>query len=309
MPLHSKVPLTSPSLIHTGTMQKRPTHNAVSQFISSFVPPKPNDVQFLYHVPRHPKYRPDHARVDQVILSVTPTSGVYDTIGYDAHLSELAATPGEILPHPPRTICFLHRPFALERWRVRRGTLVLASHTSFDENLTVGWNVELAGRLGMNPNESVCVQGYKGDAQRRIGIVGEVCAPRGLLERRIKQEFGTLESKYEGGSDEIRVVAIMNAFHAEEVHRVLNVAEQCGWTQQGTSGGRHVLYLTGEPRESGLSVAREYGLSVICVGHRAAEEWGIRYMGISIRAAFPSLQVKEILETEEPVNKPVRRYG
>jgi putative NIF3 family GTP cyclohydrolase 1 type 2 len=180
---------------------------------------------------------------------------------------------------------------------------VLASHTSFDEILTVGWNVALAERLNMTIGESICVQGYKGDAERKVGVVGRVSMPRGHLESRIKQEFGAAEAVYEGMSDDIRVVAIMNAFNAGEVQRVLEIALERGWIQPGEHAGSQMLYLTGQPRESGVSAANECGMSVVCVGHRSAEEWGIRYMAASLRTVFPDVSVKEVYEEEVPLPK------
>lgn len=276
-------------------MQKRPTHTAVNQFISTILPSKTNDVQFLYHIPRNPKYSPDTARVDQIVLSVTPTPGVYDYIGYDP-----TSAGASLAPRPPRTVCFLHRPFTLERRSVRRGTLVLASHTSFDEILTVGWNTALAARLEVNVGDSICVQGYKGDPERKIGIIGRLQMPKGLLLRRIEEEFGSTEIVHEGLSENIHVVAIMNAFHADEVDRVLDTAQQREWTQQGEHRGSHVFYLTGQPRESGLAAAKDCGMSVVCVGHRMAEEWGIRYLATRLRASFPGLRVNEVYEEEAP---------
>jgi putative NIF3 family GTP cyclohydrolase 1 type 2 len=278
-------------------MSKRPTHAAVAQFVSTILPPKPNDVQLLYHVPRNPKYDAETARVDQIVLSVTPTPGVYETIGFEA-ASTTSTVLRTALPRPPRTLCFLHRPFNLDRRRVKRGTLVLASHTSFDELLTVGWNEALAKRLKMDISESVCVQGYKGDPERRIGIIGRVSVPRGVLESRIKREMGTVEAAFEGTSEDIHVMAIMNAFNTGEVNRVLEMAQERGWIQAGENSGRNVLYLTGQPRESGLFAAREAGMSVVCVGHRSAEEWGIKYLASNLRTAFADLSVKEVYEEE-----------
>ncbi|KAJ4357552.1 uncharacterized protein N0V89_002128 [Didymosphaeria variabile] len=290
-------------------MQPRPTHSAITTFITTLLPPKPNDVQLLYHVPQHPRYAPDTARIDQIVLSVAPTPGVYDFIGYGPPKDPAPAQHGEMAPRLPRTLCFLHRPFTLDRRRVRRGTLVLASHTSFDENLTVGWNAALAAQLGMDLQTSDCVQGYKGDPERKIGIVGRTAMTMGAVDKILREQFGPFESRLVGSEEErIDVVAIMNAFNPGEVDRVLDIAKQRGWiasAEQG--GGRHVLYLTGQPRESGMAVAKEYGVQVVCVGHRAAEEWGIRYMSRRLRENFPGVDVKEIYEEEEPRTKDVRK--
>ncbi|KAJ4286230.1 hypothetical protein N0V90_013264 [Kalmusia sp. IMI 367209] len=280
-------------------MQARPSHSAITSFVSSILPPKANDVQLLYHVPRHPRYNADYARVDQIVLSVTPTLGVYDSIGYGSSALRTYAPRGEMAPRLPRTLCFLHRPFTLDRRRVRRGTLVLASHTSFDEHLTVGWNVALAAQLGVDLKTSECVQGYKGDPERKIGIVGKISMTTSSIEKLLHEQFGPFEARFVGSEeDHTRVVAIMNAFNADEVHRVLELAEQRGWISSVEEGGRHVLYLTGQPRDSGMAAAKERGLQVVCVGHRAAEDWGIRYLSQRLRQTFPGVDVKEVYEEE-----------
>ena len=280
----------------------------MGRFIASLLPVKENDVSRLYHVPRNTLYSPDTAVVEQIVLSITPTPGVYSLIGYP--LNETNIDPKTPFPitnaRPPRTVTFLHRPFTLDRRSVRRGTLVFASHTSFDENLTVGWNPALAERLSISAHSSLCVQGYKGDAERKIGIIGQVAATKAALLEQIQSEFGEMEMVQAGLSDEIRVVAIMNAFNDNEVHRVLGMAREQGWVpDEGSEAqGRHVLYLTGQPRASGLQAAAAVGLTVACVGHKTAEEWGIRYLAAGLRAAFPGVHVEEVYEVEVPVVRP-----
>lgn len=292
-------------LISLLTMQrpKKPTHAAVTSFITTILPLKDNDVSRLYHVPRNPRYDPETAIVDQIILSVTPTPGVYSHIGYvpdDASFDDAARRPS-LRTRQPRTLCFLHRPFNLDRRSVRRGTLVLSSHTSFDELLTTGWNTALAECLNMNVVDSACVQGYKGDPERRIGIVGQVSMVRDLLLGRIKEEFGEIELANDGLSDEIHALAIMNAFNEEEVQRVLDVALQHGWAAADDDApGRHVLYLTGQSRVAGLEAAKAFGMTVACVGHRPCEDWGIQYLAAQLRKTFPAVKVEVVYEEEEP---------
>lgn len=91
---------------------------------------------------------------------------------------------------------------------------------------------------------------------------------------------------------------MMNAFSADEVDRVLDLAAERNWVPSVQQLGRHVLYLTGEARKSGLQAAKRHGMTVVCVGKRVAEQWGITYMGSQMKAAFPGLEVKEIYEDE-----------
>lgn len=292
-PTASKYPPPPFSPLHTSTMQPllstRPTHAQLTAFLSGFFPVRQKDVPFVYHTPRHPHYDPSTAPLSHIVLSITPTQGVYDAINQRNA--------------PTSPLCFLHRPFLLDRRRLRRGAVVLSSHVGFDEVLTVGWNTVLAQRLGVDVDNSLCVQGYKGDPDRRIGIVGRLEIPLDTLVRNIRQEFNGVGELYAARSDGVSVLAIMNAFHGDEVERVLRMARERQWIDEA-QGGEGVIYLTGQPRESGMEAARKEGVSVLCVGHRAAEEWGVRFLASQTRDAFPALQVEEIYEDEEIPERP-----
>lgn len=277
----------------TGT----PTHAQVTAFLQSFFPARQRDVPFLYHTPQSTHYEPIRALVDRIVLSVTPTRGVYELINDPTRLSP--------------SLCFLHRPFDLDRHAVRPGTLILASHTAFDEVLTVGWNVALAGRLSMDVPQCVRVQGYKGDLERRIGIVGRVPEiTRDALVNKIRADFGGVGDLYspdpQPEESVMGVIAIMNAFGRAEVERVVEITRAQDWITSGKMEeecGRGLLYLTGAPRQPGLEAAQSAGVNVVCVGHQACEEWGIRYLGSMLRARFRGLQVEEVFEEEVAVRK------
>ncbi|KAI9712789.1 MAG: hypothetical protein M1820_001411 [Bogoriella megaspora] len=272
-----------------------PTHHSLLTFLTHYLPPTSiPDIPLLYHTPRFPNYSPSTSSISHLLLALQPTPSLYTS------LSRL------------HTAAFLHRPFGLDRRAIHRGNLVLASHKAFDSALTVGYNVHLAERLGMDIIEergSLCVQGYKGDEERRIGIVGLVKTGvgfRGLVER-IGGEFGGWEEVRWGGEGgleveregaEIRVLAIMNAFHREEVRWVIDMAVEAGWID-GAEGGRRVLYLTGAARPYGLEAVREVGMTAVCVGHEACERWGIRFLAEKCRERWPGLDVKEIYEDPE----------
>ncbi|KAF1344818.1 hypothetical protein BDV97DRAFT_407305 [Delphinella strobiligena] len=274
--------------------QLLPTVSQLSNFLASFFPVRPKDVDFVYHTPR---FRPraqikeqmpqsgfrslpiDSTSVSKLIFSITPTPGVYHA------LSEPNLTP---------PLSFLHRPFTLDRRRI----------------LTVGYNPILAARLGLDVESSVCLQGYKGDPDRKIGIVGvlHTPVPAATLLRDITHEFGAYDDFHGFSNDAvdllednnmIHTVAIMNAFHPEEVDRVMEAALARGWISDLGDDGS-VLYLTGQARQPGLIAADAKHMKVVCVGHRTCEEWGIRYLAEQCRAKFPLLDVVEIFEDEEP---------
>lgn len=111
----------------------------------------PNNAPILPSPPR----RKNNTPVSHLTLSITPTPGVYTSLLLPSphpHPTRSSLFPRST-PSAAASIAFIHRPWALDRWKVPRGTTVLSSHTGFDETLTVGWNVWLAGRMGVDVGE------------------------------------------------------------------------------------------------------------------------------------------------------------
>lgn len=310
------------------TIKIRPSHLELTIFLQSIFPSHPRDVPLLYHTPRHPRYDPVTTPIHDLVLSITPTSGVYNKL---TELSSLPLPEGTIKWQLiPRPACFLHRPWDLDRRAVPRGTLVLSSHKRFDELLTVGWNVALAERLGLDVDRAVCIQGYKGDPERRIGLVAALSRGGtknlGDVYTAITREFGggdlhigqmaegqelnkDLEPTNKEGGDgdynaghenEIAAVAIMNAFGPDEVTRAITCAVEAKFVSVD-GGYKRLLYLTGEAKPAGLATLNEryHGMAATCVGHLAAEEWGIRYLSEYIHQKWPDLNVHTVFEKEE----------
>lgn len=272
-----------------------PTHAEIAAFIQGFLPPQANvnEVPLLFHTPRHPLYAPERQRTLRLIFSVTPTAAVYKALN------------DPDVPQAP--VCFLHRPWTLDRRHVRRGSVVFASHNAFDANLTVGWNEALASRLALRLDSAICIQGYKGDPERKIGLVAQLREPAALgsLAASVSQEFAGAGQLYAPSEADqrtpdgrVEVVAIMNAFHQDEIDRVLEATRVAGWIRKDDDG-RRLLYLTGAARDYGLEAAGRVTMPAYCVGHRACEEWGIRYLVKQARLTWPALEVVEVLEEEE----------
>jgi putative NIF3 family GTP cyclohydrolase 1 type 2 len=440
---------------------------------------------------------PNNTPVSHLTISIKPTPGFYESVtkaksGTSRHTSPLA---------------FVHRPWGLEWRALPRGTTVLASHTGFDECLTVGWNVQLARQLGVDigaegaeSEKCVCLKGYKGDEERRIGLVGgfgsdrervkgirmraqvedddggvrlDATAPNAadlendgavpvpqVASSTLAEMLSRIETQFQGVGEvfdftsplyagtefaanvadhkvplstgisteessvpietnittpsisaqvlepaqpqrkrqkkakkpkapppppvppsiplascsssplmcnkdaPVTAIAIMNAFHAEEVERAIDAARSRGWIKwtsridradtadpivtesilvghdasnstlkesevqavsssiQDMNGmpschsvsppqypsqantrvrtGR-LLVLTGAPRAPGLAhVAKHYAslITVVCVGHAACEEWGIRFLAGQCRRQWRGLDVEEVYEHE-----------
>ncbi|KAK8099823.1 hypothetical protein PG999_010197 [Apiospora kogelbergensis] len=295
-----------PSLPIPQPLARRPTLAEITLFLQSLLPVRQGDAAFEYHTPRSKFFNPGTARPACVVLSITPTAGFYDALTKAAAAAAAARSP-------PPLLAFLHRPWALDRRKVPRGATIVASHKAFDEVLTVGNNAALAAKLDMAVDGAAIIQGYKGDPDRTIGIVGPLntITARTPLRSQLETEFGSFEGVFgfdegegvdelaTGGESMVRCVAIMNAFHPEEVDKVAELAVGMGLAPS-VEDCQGVLYLTGAVREPGLEAALRKGMAVVCVGHRTCEEWGIRHLASVFRERWPGLQVQEILEAEEP---------
>ncbi|KAF8249001.1 hypothetical protein K440DRAFT_641698 [Wilcoxina mikolae CBS 423.85] len=199
----------------------------------------------LYHLPTSPS----DPILTTILLSISPTPSVY------THLHT----------HPPELL-FLHHPWRLDLTLIPPTTLVLASHEGFDDALTTGYNPMLATALGVTwPYE--CIHGYKGDSERRIGLVGW------MLGVGVEEFVGRVEREFRGVDEVVMVeeglvgtVACLGAFSKEVVDRVVEM-------------GEGVVVVTGQRREEGIKRARERGVSaVVCVGHKRSEQWGVRWL-------------------------------
>ncbi|KAF2770209.1 hypothetical protein EJ03DRAFT_76680 [Teratosphaeria nubilosa] len=297
-----------------------PTLSELTHFLQSFFPPPDTrnpELPFLYHRPTTTT-TPPTTPIPSITLSITPTPAFYAT---------LHSKP---TPH----LAFLHRPWTLDRKRLPQDVTVLACHQGFDENLTVGANFALARRLGMDVDVGGgwgVVKGYKGDEGRGIGVVGGVEGGlrAALVKERVLREFGgrcegcfgfggrtsheEAKEEEEGGvllhpataskeqdNEPITAIAIMNAFHPDEVTRALDLAASLNLISSSSTDGAKLLYLTGAIREPGLTFARDKGVRVICVGHRVCEEWGIGFLAERLREMWSGvLRVEEVYEEEE----------
>lgn len=210
-------------------------------------------------------------------------------------------------------------------WK-QHGTLVLASHVRYDELLTTGWNEALADEHHVQPTPSssssttengkatrLCIQGHKGDPDRKIGLVGLLSSSSSVdmssYAQSLSQAFEGHEALHipnnnndgtsEAGSSNpvkkaARALASLNAFNPEIIERILDSARQLEVSPE------EVLCLTGAPRELGIQSALENGMSVLAVGHRRCEMWGLKYLERKAREVFPDLEIQLHEEEEEP---------
>ena len=168
---------------------------------------------------------------------------------------------------------FLHRPWRLEKRALQGGVGVMAYHLPFDDHLTLSFNPRLGMALGMSGLE---VLGTK--EARRIGMIGEVEARSvGEVRKAVEEIFGGLGRVHLGPLTEVTRVAVVGAMNPGLVRETF---------ERGA-----FLYVTGQYRKSAQKAVDETGLSVLEVGHRRSELWGLRALAGTLRERWAGLTV------------------
>lgn len=249
------------------------------KYMNELLPPAAEHLPLIYHTSR------TRSPIDEVVLSITPTQGLYSGLKSSSAV-------------------FLHRPWGLDRSRLFPSTVVLSSHQRLDELLTTGWNKALLSRLGVDEPYSD-ITGYKQDPERRMGLVGSASGSLINWVDRIEAEFGGKEGVVGVEEDkEIKALACMNAFDGPIVQRVLEAAKT-----DLNAEPHEVLYLTGETRKDGLELAEQLNMPVFFAGHRRAELWAINYIAHSLQERWPGLHTRVIDEPEELRDNQKRKSG
>ncbi len=168
---------------------------------------------------------------------------------------------------------FLHRPWRLEQNALPDNVGVLAYHLPFDDHLTLSFNPRLAAALGLKGLE---VLGTK--EARRIGMIGDVEAQSvGKVRKAVEEAFGGLERVHLGPLTEVTRVAVVGAMNPGLIHEAF---------ERGAG-----VYITGQYRKSAQKAVLETGLSVLEVGHRRSELWGLRALAGMLRERWADLAV------------------
>lgn len=171
---------------------------------------------------------------------------------------------------------FLHRPWKLEPNQLAPNIGVVAYHLAFDERMTLGFNPRLADVLGMSALE---VLGEK--EGRPIGAIADI--PIHTFASycdRIHQIFGGLDKAIANSKNDIKRVAVVGAMNDALV-------------REAAARGAD-LYITGQLRQPAEEAVLETGISVIAVGHRRCEEWGLRSLAGILRDRWSSLEVQTL---------------
>jgi dinuclear metal center YbgI/SA1388 family protein len=136
-------------------------------------------------------------------------------------------------------------------------------HLPLDAHPELGNNAILAERLGCERHEPFGA--YKGTTVGRAGtFAGEGIGAHELFGR-VEELTDRVPTVFDGGPDRVRRIGIVSGSGDD-------------WLQEAIDLGLDA-FLTGEPREHVMSLAREAGIHFIAAGHYATETFGIRALG------------------------------
>lgn len=165
----------------------------------------------------------------------------------------------------------VHRPWGLAAEAI--GPIgVLAYHLAFDESLTIGRNPRLASILGLSQIETL---GRK--EGRPIGMIGDATGRRDRFVAAVERVFGGLDRVVPGERPEVGRVAVVGAMTAALVEEA---------ARRGADA-----YVTGQWREPGRAAAAAAGLTVVAVGHRRSELWGLGALAALLGERWPALRI------------------
>ena len=179
---------------------------------------------------------------------------------------------------------WLHRPWQLDLATLPPDLGVIYNHLPFDEHLTMGFNPRLAAQLrAVGPLEPL---GFKqatletGEPlpQRPIGMLFDddgQTVPEWI--RQLETQFGGYDRAEPGRQTTVGRVAVVGAMNDALIREAAD---------RGAG-----LYLTGQYRPSAQKAVDETGITVIAVGHRRSEEWGLRALAGVIQDRWPGLAV------------------
>jgi dinuclear metal center YbgI/SA1388 family protein len=139
-----------------------------------------------------------------------------------------------------------------------------AYHLALDAHPEVGNNALLCNQLGIVPEERVAAVGFGGPLQEPCTLAE--------FATRVERAVGRKPLVLEGGPETIERAAVCSGGAA----RYLADAAAAGFD----------CYLTGEPAEPSLAVARERGIHFVAAGHYATETGGVQALAQRIADRF-----------------------
>lgn len=145
------------------------------------------------------------------------------------------------------------------------GDITLAAyHLALDAHPEIGNNIIVARELGISEPERFLEWGFGGALREPTGLDG--------LADRLEAITGRKPQVFEGGAGPVERLAIVTGGGAKLV-------------REAASAG-YDAYITGEPAEPTLHLARELGIHFLAGGHYATETFGIKALAETLAIEF-----------------------
>ncbi len=152
---------------------------------------------------------------------------------------------------------------------VKSGMSLLAYHLPLDRHPEVGNNWTAARAFGL-----VDLQPFGRYEGQTIGVCGRFPAPlpAGSLPEHCRRVYGQQPLAFLAGPDPLSTLAIVSGGGAKLFHEAIELGLDA--------------FLTGEPSEWVMNVAREARAHFLAAGHHATERLGVKTLGEHLRGRF-----------------------
>ncbi len=169
-------------------------------------------------------------------------------------------------------------PRTLDHVAVRRLRVLLehdialaAYHLPLDGHQEHGNNALLAAALGAA--DVAPFAEHRGQPLGVRGRFGGDGIPRQTLVDRVREATGGHEPlAFLDGPDPVRTVGIVSGAATDHVHDAIALGLDA--------------FVTGEPAERAMAIARDYGITFLAAGHHATETFGVRRLGDLLAERF-----------------------
>ncbi len=174
---------------------------------------------------------------------------------------------------------FLHRPWKLAMYSVPDNISIVASHLPFDDQLTIGFNNILAETLRLSNLE---IFGMKDG--RPIGMKGTIPLQTDIdFCKCIMELVDGVEHSFQLTGKTIHKVAFVGAMTTQLIESA---------AKQGVE-----LYCTGQFRESARKAVVASNISVVAVGHKRSELYGLKLLSNLLSVQWPELRISQRIPT------------
>lgn len=214
---------------------------------------------------------PDYGPMGMQVIGAGEVTRIVCGVSSSLELFERAAAAGGQLVIVHHGLLWDKEPRVIDTLMRRRlqalfdADLTLAAyHLALDAHPRIGNSALLAAELGVEVTDEFA----------RIGVGGRLREPTGVdeLAARASRQLGSEPLVFAHGPERIERVAIVTGGAARYV--------------MDAAAEGYDLFLTGEPAEPTLHLARELGIHFVAAGHYATERLGVQALSAQLAERF-----------------------